>query len=244
MSTITETEVAPIHHHLASNLPSPEATQTASPITPERLLEQLNWRYAAKQFDPARKIPANVWSALEKALVLTPSSGGLQPWKFVVVTDLEVRKQLHPDPRNHGQVLNASHLVAFAARVTMTEADIYRNIDRVIEVRGVSRESLNAQAERQIARLVKGPSAANVKEVTAQQLHIALGNFLTSAALLGVDTCSLGGIDGPRYDEILGLDKLGYKSYVAAVAGYRSPEDKNARQAKVRFPDADVILHR
>jgi len=243
MSHSLETEIAPLNRRQSAESLLETALKTSAAITPERLLRQLNWRYATKQFDPTLKIPADIWGALEKALVLTPSSGGLQPWKFVVVTDLEVRKQLHPDPSNHAQVLNSSHLVAFAAKVSMTKADIYRNIDRVVEVRGLPRESFKAQAERQIARLVdSAPGVA--KELNAQQLYIALGNFLTSAALLGVDTCSLGGIDGPRYDEILGLDKLGYKTYVAAVAGYRSAEDKNAKLAKVRYPDADVILHR
>ena len=55
-------------------------------ISPESLLAQLKWRYATKKFDAAKKIAAKVWSALEEALVLTPSSFGLQPWKFIVIT--------------------------------------------------------------------------------------------------------------------------------------------------------------
>lgn len=231
MSTILEPGIAP-------------TTKPSAAITPERLLAQLQWRYATKQFNPDLRIPGKTWEALEKALVLSPSSGGLQPWKFVIVTDLELKRRLHPDPRQEAQVLHSSHLVAFAAKISLAESDIYRNIDRVIELRGVSRESLQPQADRQIGRLVNGPGAATVREVNAQQLHIALGNFLTSAALLGVDTCALGGIDGARYDEVLGLTELGYKTYVAAVAGYRSAEDKNARLAKVRFPEADVLIRR
>ena len=58
-----------------------------SAINQSQLLDQLNWRYATKQFDPNRKINASDWNALEQALLLSPSSGGLQPWKFIVVTD-------------------------------------------------------------------------------------------------------------------------------------------------------------
>jgi len=243
MSTTTTNEAPRLNRLQELETSLDQAAKTPANITPERLLRQLNWRYAAKHFDPTLKIPADIWSALEQALVLTPSSGGLQPWKFVVVTDLKLRKQLHPDPRNHAQVLNCSHLVAFAARIDMTEADIYRNADRVVEVRGVARDSLKVHTDRQIARLVNGPIGV-AKELNSQQLHIALGNFLTSAALLGVDTCALGGIDGPRYDQVLGLDKLGYKTYVAAAAGYRSAEDKNAGLRKVRFPEEDVLIRR
>lgn len=52
-------------------------------ITNEQLLSQLQWRYATKQFDPARKISGADWEALEQTLILTPSSYGLQPWKFL-----------------------------------------------------------------------------------------------------------------------------------------------------------------
>ena len=67
-----------------------------STINQTHLLAQLNWRYATKQFDPEREISASDWAVLEEALSLTPSSGGLQPWKFIVVTDPAVRAKLLP----------------------------------------------------------------------------------------------------------------------------------------------------
>ena len=39
-----------------------------NPITPDSLLHALNWRYATKKFDPAKKIPTAAWHALEQAL--------------------------------------------------------------------------------------------------------------------------------------------------------------------------------
>jgi len=65
-------------------------------MTPDQLLTALRWRYATKKFDPSKKIPAGVWSALEEALVLTPSSFGLQPWKFFVVDNPALRARLVP----------------------------------------------------------------------------------------------------------------------------------------------------
>ena len=62
-----------------------------SPIADSQLLAALNWRYATKKFDPSKKIPAATWAALEQALVLSPSSFGFEPWKFVVVTDAAVK---------------------------------------------------------------------------------------------------------------------------------------------------------
>jgi nitroreductase len=69
-------------------------------IKGEQLLAQLNWRYATQQFDPSRKIPPEDWAAMEEALILSPSSYGLQPWTFVVITDQKMRERLFPSTWN------------------------------------------------------------------------------------------------------------------------------------------------
>ena len=84
-------------------------------ISPDELVERLDWRYAVKQFDSSRRIDEPTWSALEEALRLSPSSGGLQPWKFVVVSDTSVREKLVPAAFGQTQVRDASHVVVFTA---------------------------------------------------------------------------------------------------------------------------------
>src|SRR5262249_32957315 len=114
------------------------------PVAPETVLDQLRWRYATKQFDPARKIPSELWAKLEQAAVLAPSSYGLQPWKFVVVTDPAVRKKLHPASWNQAQILDASHLVVFAAKNPPTPVDVEQYVARIAEIRGVPVASVDA----------------------------------------------------------------------------------------------------
>ena len=63
-------------------------------LSPHQLIDALNWRYAPKKFDPAKTISPEIWQALEQALVLAPSSIGLQPWKFIVVTNPGVKSDL------------------------------------------------------------------------------------------------------------------------------------------------------
>lgn len=95
-----------------------------------------------------------------------------------------------------------------------------------------------------IGDLVKGPRSAWVKEWTARQTYIALGNLLTSAALLGVDACPIEGLDPARYDEILGLTAKGYGTTNVCALGYRSEDDKYAVAKKVRYPCDELIEHR
>ena len=206
------------------------------------LIQQLNWRYATKQFDPRRKISPEDWTALEEALVLAPSSFGLQPWKFVVVTDPAVRERLVPVSWGQRQVADASHLVVFAIKTRLGEEEITGFVQRIAEVRGLPVDSLAGYRDMMVGSLVKGRDEAARHAWAINQVYIALGVFLTSAAMLGIDACPMEGIEPAKYDEILGLDKKGLSAVVVATAGYRAGTDKYAGLKKVRFPKDEVLL--
>ena len=210
-------------------------------LSPDVLLAQLRWRYATKKFDPARKISEADWEALEEALILTPSSYGLQPWKFVVITDPAVKAQLPPISWNQRQVQDASHTVVFARRLDLTEEYIDRYLGRITQVRGGTVEGLAGFRKMLIGSLVPPPADFNIQHWAALQCYIALGNFMTSAALLGIDTCPMEGIVPAKYDELLGLPAKGYATVVVGCAGYRAADDKHASIPKVRFHRDDLI---
>lgn len=210
-------------------------------LSPADLIEQLNWRYATKQFNPEKQIPTETWEALSDSLVLTPSSYGLQPWKFVVITSAEIRETLKPLSWNQTQITDCSHLVVFTIKKNLTAADVDSFIKSTAETRGDSVESLSGYRNMIVSDVIKGPRSFNVNEWAARQAYIALGNFMTCAAVLGVDTCPLEGIDPAGYDKVLTLQEEGYATVVACAAGYRSSEDKYAQLAKVRYAKADMI---
>jgi nitroreductase len=73
------------------------------------------------------------------------------------------------------------------------------------------------------------------------QVYLALGVFMTAAAMLGIDTCPMEGFQPAKYDELLDLPARGYASCVLCAAGYRAVDDKAARMPKVRFKYEDVV---
>jgi len=210
-------------------------------ISPETLLENLSWRYATKKFDPARKISARDWGALERSLTLTPSSYGLQPWRFLIVSDPKVRETLKVASWNQPQITEASHLVVFARRSTLVKADVDKLIHRITEVRGTSASALDGYRSMMLGSVEK--TGADHSNWNAKQVYIALGFFLTAAAMLGIDTCPMEGFDAAQYDQILELGETGYSATVVAPAGYRAADDKAASFKKVRYTDADLIQH-
>ena len=211
-------------------------------VPPDTVLAQLDWRYATKKFDPAKKIAPELWAKLEEAVIHAPSSFGLQPWKFVVVTDPEMRRKLHPVSYNQAQLLDASHLVVFAARKPPTPADVDAYVARTAEVRGATVESLDGFRQAMLGTLAR-MDAAQAHQWAARQTYVALGVFLASAALMGVDACPMEGFQAEKYDELLGLTEQRLGAVVIATAGYRAADDKYAAAAKVRFEPKDVIEH-
>ncbi|MGO8763847.1 MAG: NAD(P)H-dependent oxidoreductase [Limisphaerales bacterium] len=212
-------------------------------IDSQQLLGQLHWRYATKQFDPNKKISAADWATIEEALRLTPSSGGLQPWKFIVVTDPSVRANLVPVSYGQEKVQTASHLVVFASKNNFSEADVDAYIQQASKVQGVPIEALAPLRGMLVGGIVQSMDEAARNAWARNQAYIALGNLLTSAALLGIDACPMEGFDRAQYDEILGLCAKGYSSAVIATLGYRSATDKYAGAPKVRFPKEQVFSH-
>lgn len=209
-------------------------------VTPDELLSRLRWRYAVKKFDAARRIPEATWAALEESLVLSSSSYGLQPWKFFVVQTPATRSQLLPHSWGQKQVVEASHLVVFALKENVGAADADRLARRTAEVQGVPLATTDGYRKMMTNSLTSRPQA-EVDAWMTHQVYVALGHFLTAAAMLGVDTCPMEGFVAARYDEILGLPAKGYRSIVVATAGYRAADDPNAAKAKVRYPLAEVV---
>ncbi len=214
----------------------------AMAISTTDLLAALNFRYATKAFDSARKIPSETWTAIESSLALTPSSFGLQPWKFLVIDSPEIREKLKTASWGQSQVTEASHLVVLTARTDLTQDDIDSWVARLSEVQGTPPEAL-AGLSGVISSFSATMDAAAKQAWNTRQLYIALGQLMTAAAVIGIDTCPLEGISTADYDEILDLKGSGYATAVACVLGYRSADDKYATMPKARFPEEKVISH-
>jgi len=224
---------------------------TPTTLDPATLVANLHWRYATKVFDSTKTIPADVWKGLEETLVLTPSSFGLQPWKFLVITSSELKAKLKPHSWNQSQVTDCSHYVVFASLKKISEADIDAFLARMAEIRssthnslkirGTALDSLKSYRRIMVGDLIQGARSKVAAEWAARQAYIALGNFMTAAALLQVDTCPMEGFIPTEYDKVLGLEARGLTAAVCCAAGYRSENDKYSKLPKVRFKTADVI---
>lgn len=205
------------------------------------LLEGLNWRYATKAYDPTKKVSDADWATIEAAISLAPSSFGIQPYKFLVINDPETREKLKAAAYGQTPITDASHLVAFAYKKTLTDGDIEHFVERIAEVRGVGTDTLADYGNVIKGSAKRAVEGGYVETWNSRQAYIPLGFLLETAALLGIDATPMEGFDPAKFNEILGLTD--YSVVVLAAVGYRdAANDWLAPLVKVRKPDGEIIV--
>jgi len=209
--------------------------------TRQHIETQLNWRYATKLFDPQKKIdPADLHTLME-SVRLSASSFGLQPWSFVLAQSEEMKAKLAlAAPMNKSKFETASHIMVLANKKTLTPEYVDSYVQLISDTRGVPVQALQDFRAIMVNK-TQAMSPEALAQWTARQTYIAMGSLMTTAALLGIDTCAMEGIDTAQFDDILGLSQTGHGTLAAVALGYRSKEDSLQFAKKVRFA-SDKIL--
>jgi nitroreductase len=205
-------------------------------------IESLKWRYATKKFDSNQTIPEKDLELLLEATRLSASSFGLQPYHVLVVRDHEVRSQLKSVSWGQSQITDASHLLVFANKKSFGAELIDNYLKDVSETREIPMEGLKGYGDFMKSKLVPLPDAQK-ESWTAKQTYLAVGNLLSAAGALEIDTCPIEGFEPERYDALLGLSEKGLTAAVVVALGYRSEEDETQHFKKVRQSKEALFTH-
>jgi nitroreductase len=204
-------------------------------------LEHQNWRYATKKFDTAKKISTEDLNTLKEAIRLSSSSYGLQPYKVIIVENPELRAKIQPVAWGQSQIVDASHLIVFANRTTINEAEIDAFFENISKTREIPLEALSGY---------QGFMKGKINELSedaqntwnSKQTYLALGNLLNAAAELKIDVTPMEGFVPAQVNEILGLDALGLNASLIATVGYRHTEDATQHLKKVRKSNEELFI--
>lgn len=203
------------------------------------ILPALRWRYAVKLFDPHKKVSEEDLRVILEAGRLAPSSTGLEPWKFILVENPELRVKLRAVSYDQPKVTDAAHIMVIARRLDVRENLANELIARTVDVQNVDPASLGGLR----AMAEGGIKSRDDRELDAwirSQVYIPLGLMVEAAALLGVDTCPMEGFKSDEVDRLLNLPARRLASTVMLALGYRG-EDPAAKRAKVRRPFEEVV---
>ncbi|WP_269225779.1 NAD(P)H-dependent oxidoreductase [Flavobacterium eburneipallidum] len=204
-------------------------------------LENQNWRYATKKFDATKKIRPEDFNTLKEAIRLSSSSYGLQPYKILIIESPELRAKIQPAAWGQTQIVDASHLIVFANRTTIDEAEVDAYFDNISNTREIPLEAL-AGYQGFMKGKINELSADAQNIWNSKQTYLALGNLLNAAAELKIDVTPMEGFSPAAVNEILGLDALGLNASLIATVGYRSEEDDTQHYAKVRKSNEELFI--
>ena len=207
---------------------------TTDTTAAQPLLNKLQWRYAAKKMNPAKKVQQDKVERILEAARLAPTSSGLQPFEIIVVTDPAVRAKIQPIAWNQAQITDGSHLLVFAAWDNYTADRINMMFDLTNDQRGFKNEGWENYRQMLLNSYPQRDAEVNFQHA-ARQAYIGVGTALIAAAAEQVDATPMEGFDPKAVDTILNLGERGLRSVVLIPLGYRADEgDWLANLKKVR----------
>lgn len=204
------------------------------------IIKALNWRYATKIFDPSKIVSKEDLHTILESARLSPSSIGAEMWKFIVITNKEIREKLRVAGYNQPQITDASHLIVLTYRTDVAENLTKEKIERTAKIQNTSEsnlEELKSFLENSVTQKIQ---SGDLESWIRLQVYIPLGMMLETSALLGVDSCPMEGFESDKVDEILGLKEKNLKSITMLPIGYRG-DDPASKRPKVRRDFNDVI---
>lgn len=205
----------------------------------QSITKALAWRFAVRTFDSTQTITKEDLTTILESGRLAPSSFGIEPWKFIVVENKEVRAKLRAAGYDQPKITDASVLIIIARRTDAREHIMDELVSRTAKTQGVSIESL-AGFKQMLDGAVAGKNDVELDAWVRAQSYIPLGTMIAAASLLGIDTGPMEGFDPKKVGEILGLGAKHLKATTMLALGYRG-DDAGAVRPKVRRDFESVV---
>lgn len=206
------------------------------------LLENLNWRYATKKYDPTKKVDQEDVNKIVEAARLAPTSSGLQQFRVIVISDQALKEKIVPIAWGQQIMADCSHILVFAAWDRYTEERIDTIYNRTTDERGLPRGRFGSYTDKLKAAYLPQTEEENFVH-TSRQSYIGFALAIAQAAELKVDCTPVEGFTTAELDELLDLKSKGLKSVTMLPIGYRDTEgDWLAPMKKVRNPKEEFVL--
>ena len=200
-------------------------------------MEAMDFRHACKIFDETKKVSDEDINYILEAGRKSPSSFGMEPWKFLVITNEELKAKIRPACWDQVQITSCSHLVIILAGIDAVKPE-FGEVERKFKRREMPQEKLDFYLGLYAGHLKDTLSSnENIYSWTARQTYIALGNMMTAAAVKGIDSCPIEGFEKEKVEEILKLDLSKYQLSCIVPFGYRI----NEQSTQLREPLQNVV---
>ncbi len=201
--------------------------------TKKEIIKAFEFRRAIKEFDEEKKISDADFGFILETARLSPSSFGYEPWKFVVVQNMDLRNKLmEPSWGAQRQLPSASHFVILLAR----KAKDMRPGSDYLEYKSQTVDGLTADVDKEKQTFFGGfqqnefdlTDDRKLFDWSSKQVYLPFANMMTSAAQIGIDSCPIEGFDREKVETILGEEGVLDREHLGVAAmvafGYRKAE--------------------
>ena len=200
-------------------------------------MEAMDFRHACKIFDDTKKVSDEDISYILEAGRKSPSSFGMEPWKFLVITNDDLKEKLKPFCWNQPQITTCSHLVIILAVIDAVKPES-GEVERKFKRREMPQDKLDFYMGLYASHLSNTLSSdEKIYSWTAKQTYIAMGNMMTAAAIKGIDSCPIEGFEKDNKEKVLNLDLSKYQVSCILPFGYRL----NEQSLQLRETQKDVV---
>lgn len=186
--------------------------------------QAMQFRHACKQFDPERTIPDDAFEQILEFGRMSPSSFGMEQWRFVVVQTPELRQRLREACWNQPQITDSSHAIVILAKTSAVKPGT-DYVEALFKRRGLPEDAfrgyLAKYAEHHETEITPYMSTF---AWSSKQCYLALANMMTGAASLGIDSCPIEGFGKTDVEAVLDLDTSEHEVAVVVTFGYRKDE--------------------
>jgi nitroreductase len=205
------------------------------------IIENLNWRYAAKKMN-GNTVPQGKLDTILESIRLSPSSSGLQPFRVLVIENKELQEHIKPIAMGQSQITDASHLLVFASWDSYTEEKIKNVFAATLKERGLPPETMDEYRTNLWGMYAQLPVESHQSHA-AKQAYIAMGIGMVAAAEEKVDATPMEGFDPTALDVLLELADKGLKSQAILALGYRDEvNDWLVNMKKYRTPANEFFI--
>lgn len=195
--------------------------------------QAMDFRHACKIFDESKKINDEDMNFILEAGRKSPSSFGMEPWKFLVIRNDELREKIKNVCWNQPQITTCSHLVIILASIADVKPE-FGIVERKFKRRQMPKEKLDMYLDLYANHLKQTlATEENIYSWTSRQTYIAAGNMMTAGAIRGIDSCPIEGFEKENLEKLLKLDTSKYQVSLVLPFGYRINEQSQQQREKL-----------
>jgi nitroreductase len=188
--------------------------------------EIVDFRFACKKFKKGEVISNEEIFKILEAGRLAPSSFGMEPWRFIIIENQNLKERLREACWNQPQLSDSSFVIAIVVEVERIQdpQEIAKNFIR----RGLDSDATFKYINRYNDFISALPS---VYEWGAKQCYLAAMEMMLKAASLKIDSCPIEGFEKDKVEMILDLNPPKEQIALIITFGYRDmPQSKRLRR--------------